>query len=165
MTRSYFALGVAALAAFTVGCTRPRGVDSPRTDGPVELRPLAAELYSGIPDSGRVVIRDATAWSSMWQRAYAHRGSVPPTPAVDFQREVVIFAALGERGTGGYTIQIDSARAAGDAVDVFVSRTSPGPKCGATMAVTAPFAAAAMTATRKTIRFVERAVVTACGGP
>ena len=96
---------------------------------------------SGLRDRLRTVIHNREAWVEMWKRIY---NANPPDqamallPEVDFSREMLIVAALGERPTGGYGIIIDSACEQEKELEVVVrsiSRTRCG---GVTQSLTQP---------------------------
>lgn len=72
---------------------------------------------SGFPDSLRLAIRDADAWEAL----YANHFDAPPF-RVNFDRYMVLVAAMGRRPMGGYSIGIDSVRAHGAELDVFITR-------------------------------------------
>lgn len=58
------------------------------------------------------MVRGREAWIEIWKRIYRPDptdGTMAPLPEVDFAREMLIVAALGERPTGGYGIIVDSA--------------------------------------------------------
>lgn len=57
---------------------------------------------------------------------------------MDFDRDVVIRAAMGTRNTGGYAIEIRQVAAASGRLFAVVVETSPGDRCGVTEALTQP---------------------------
>jgi hypothetical protein len=147
--------------------TRPHVAETPAGSA-VPLTRLRAEPYSydyasGLRDSARLVVRDSAAWRALWGRLHASRGGIPALPPVDFAREMLVVAALGARGTGGYTILVDSAFAAADGGAVIAVRTlSPGPRCGVTGAVTHPVDIARLARRDGPVAFRERALVVDC---
>lgn len=66
----------------------------------------------------RLVIKTRDEFSDFWKR---FTGSIPPPPEIDFAKEVVIVAAMGERPTSGYWVFIDGACEVDGQVEVFVS--------------------------------------------
>ena len=109
--------------------------------GPLPLMPLAQESYSGAKEQRREVLRDAATWQKLWSELQQQRRLAPP---VDFERQMVLFAALGERRTGGYAIEIVRAEVVEGTLIVHVRETSPTPGARATMALTAPLHAVAV---------------------
>lgn len=134
--------------------------------GPLPFERFRAEPYAFSPNSGyeaaeRLVIRDAAAWEAAWARLHAG-GSPRPLPAVDFTVHSVVLAALGQRASGGYGILLDSAVATVDSVIVHLHATSPGPRCGTTVALTEPVDLARIPHDVRPVAFRERQVVTDC---
>lgn len=109
------------------------------------------------------MIRDATAWRAAWAELWAHVAPEPPLPTVDFARERVVLAALGERPTSGYQILMDSARTTADGgVVVHVRTISPGARCGVFHVLTQPVERARLPRVSGPITFRDQAVVVDC---
>jgi len=115
-------------------------------------------LYTGYHDPARLVIRDAGAWASAWSTLVQPQGasaSGSPPPAVDFSTDMVVLAAMGERTTGGYVIQLTAAAATPEQVYVSVTQTDPGSSCIVTLALTQPVALARLQRFDGPVTFVE----------
>ncbi len=93
---------------------------------------------SGIDEPENIVLRDEEGWAKAWQRIQSRSRPVPPAPPVDFEREMIVVAALGRQRSGGYTIRIDRAYREGPATVVIVYAESPGEGCIVTNALTSP---------------------------
>jgi hypothetical protein len=130
--------------------------------GRFRSEPAGYTAYSGIDDSMRVVIADATNWRLYWERVHARVRPVPALPAVDFARDMVILAALGTRRSGGYGVRVDSAYDAGEFVDVVVWRSAPGAGCLVTAAFTQPVDVVRIPSRKVPVRFRERATIEPC---
>jgi PrcB C-terminal len=128
---------VLALCLTTLGACAAR----PPADGPQPLMPLAQANYSGAKAAQREVLRSAAAWQKAWDGLQQQRRIAPP---VDFERQMVLFAALGERRTGGYAIEVVRAEVVEGTLVVHLRETAPKPGALATMALTAPFHAVAV---------------------
>ncbi|HUP01442.1 MAG TPA: protease complex subunit PrcB family protein [Gemmatimonadota bacterium] len=157
----------ASLAALLACANGP----PPRMEGPtphagegesLAIDPLYENLYSGIEEPRRALIRSEAEWRDIWiELTGAQEPAVEP-PAVDFQRRAVVVAAMGSRPTGGYTIRVASARMAGDRLAVEVVETSPGPTCLLTQAFTAPAIAVAVEGPPAEVAFVDREETHSC---
>ncbi|HEV2751963.1 MAG TPA: protease complex subunit PrcB family protein [Gemmatimonadales bacterium] len=101
---------------------------------------LTHEYYSGIGDQALFVIADSASLTSIWRQLYMGSQPQPPIPAVDFRTERVLLAALGQRPTGGYDIQIDSVVQYELGIAAYVRAVAPGQSCGTTSALTQPVA-------------------------
>lgn len=120
-------------------------------------------LNSAIWDSLRVMIRDAEAWSKVWERIHHSPVSPsPPLPEIDFSREMVVVVALGQRPTGGYGIIVDRAYERDDRLEVTVRSQTPGKNCFLTQAVTEPVDIVRLPKTERSVVFRETEVVHEC---
>ncbi len=166
---------LAAVLVLAAGCTIPREApvtDPTRTTGSgagadsVPLRRLdeaAAFRYNaGLDQPAREVVRDAAAWSALWPRIAGPAGPPHAAPAVDFGREMVLVAAMGQRPTGGYSIEIASVTAAGGELVANVVEQRPGPRCGTTQALTAPVDVVAIPRSTRSVRWEVRQVASDC---
>lgn len=133
---------LAVLAALAAGCTESSAGPGVVPGGQVvainRFDDRYPSTYSGFGEPARIVVDDAAQWAEVWDRLWNDQAPAPPLPAVDFQREVVIVAAMGRRPTGGYHIRVQEAAAHADHVAVTVVEAAPGVACVVTQAFTAP---------------------------
>jgi len=158
-----FFVGVAFVGLTLVACSGP---SSPSTGAEVPIVRLRAQPYSftGLRDSARIVVRDAEAWRSMWNRLYEGMSPIPTLPEIDFSKEAIIVAALGQRGSGGYGVIFKSA-SEDDAggINVVVLSSTPDRNCGLPTVLTQPVDVARIPNRYASIRFIERNEVVKCG--
>lgn len=141
----------------------------PEPSGPLvpmtrlRAEPYSFTYYSGIKTFERLVVRDAAAWQTVWTQIHTGRTPVTPPPTVDFSREMIVVAAMGGRGSGGYGILLERATEdRADGIAITVLSTSPGSNCVVTLAVTAPVDIARLPLLAGPVRFYERSETTAC---
>ena len=89
-------------------------------------------IWDGRLDKSRIVVRDRETWDSIWKRLLNPTPSYPPLPEIDFSREMLVIAAMGERPSGGYRILVNSAHNLGNRTEVEVQSMSP---CGLAPAI------------------------------
>lgn len=119
--------------------------------------------YSGgLTNPANFVISQQAEWEAIWRRIVANNGTKPPAPTVDFSREMLLVAAMGTQPTGGYTIHIDRVLENETYLEVLITRTSPGPRCGATAALTNPVDVVRVPISTKAVRWSMRDVQTVC---
>ena len=127
---------LAVSAALVAACD-----DSPTEPGDVQLsfETVLNNSYSGITGPELLSIRDAGEWPRTWERLHAGLSPVPPLPAVDFDRRMLLLAALGSRANGCFAVEITdiSLKRSGE-IEIEVMEDEPGPACGCTQAVTNP---------------------------
>ena len=168
------ALGLCALllacgSATDQGPVRPPGsaAQVPAGASPITLLPLpdsagSVRIYTGVAEPAHFVLGDAAQWAALWGRVAANLYPHPPAPAVDFERHMVVAAAMGMKPTGGYTVTIDAASRLRDTIYVVVREVSPGDRCAVPQVMTAPFAAALLPRSADPVLFVEHAEVHQC---
>ena len=151
-----------------VGCQEAAGppADVAALGSRVAVEPttiLTHEYYSGLENEALAVITDSAAWASVWAQLYTGRQPQPPLPVVEFRTERVLLAALGQRATGGYDIQIDSVVQFRLGIVAYVRAVAPGDTCGTTSALTQPVSVVRlMPAALAPIVFDQRTVVHEC---
>jgi hypothetical protein len=160
-------VGIVFVGLTLVGCG-DQELSSPSTgiDVPiVRLRsePNSFSYFTGIRESTRLIVRDRDTWRATWNKLYDRQSPVPAIPDIDFSKEMVVVAALGERGSGGYSIVFENAseNEAGG-VNVVVRSTSPGRGCAAPTVMTQPTDLARIPNRYPSIRFIEREEVRTC---
>lgn len=84
-----------------------------------------------------LVIRDEDALQALWGTTEPVTGETE-FPSVDFSTEMVIVAAMGERGSSGYIISIDKVVEDEDGIQVYITETSPADDCINLTVMTAP---------------------------
>jgi hypothetical protein len=108
---------------------RPAGQDSDRR--PIEIKVLAEGFHSSVNDTFLAVVRDADTYAELSQWA----GNLPSLDADFFKKNAVVAAFLGERNTGGYSVQITP----GANGEIRVDEKKPGKGMMVTQMITAPF--------------------------
>lgn len=99
-------------------------------------RPFGLKLYGrrssylngGISQRARLVIRKRAEFNELWNKIMSNTSDKPPLPEVDFSREMIVVAAMGQQPSR-YEIIIDSACEVDDQLEVLV-RSTRFPTCG-----------------------------------
>ncbi|HEU4615317.1 MAG TPA: protease complex subunit PrcB family protein [Kofleriaceae bacterium] len=141
---------------------------SPREVLPItRLRPgpTAYTTYSGLDDAVRTVVRDSAQWNALWQTIARPFYPAPPMPQVDFDRDMVVVAALGARPSSGYDIVIEGAQQDTSSIEIALRTSSPAPGCPVTAAITQPVDLATIPTSPRPVRFRERSFIVPCGAP
>lgn len=138
---------------------QPAGLPLARFGDPI---PHYFRYSSALRDPLNHVIRSEGEWDGMWRRITANHGPAPALPAIDFSRDMLLMAAMGTQPTGGYAITIDRVIEGPYTLDVQIVRTSPGPRCGTTAALTSPVDIVRVARSDKEVRWYPRDVVSDC---
>jgi hypothetical protein len=90
---------------------------------------------SAIDQPREVTARTLAEWQALWKQ----HGKTEGAPAVDFGKEMIAAVFLGTRPTGGYEVEIRTARREGSALVIEYDEQVPGPDVVVTQALTSPF--------------------------
>jgi hypothetical protein len=124
----------------------------------LDTRRIGQWTRTGIGEARRLVIRDANAWDQFWSEL-----GVGDRPAVDFNRNVVVAVAAGQRPTGGHEIAVDRVTQADGELIVDVVETTPGPNCITTASLTQPVDVVVVPSTdAQSWSFMERKEIRGC---
>jgi PrcB C-terminal len=72
----------------------------------VNFRTIARGANSGYPTASHLVIDNSEAWADVWQQHTSDFIPPPPVPNVDFTDNQVVAVFMGEKRTGGYSVEI-----------------------------------------------------------
>src|SRR3954467_15172842 len=95
---SFVRIASMVLVTTSGACAAPGISEAPGPSVPiVRLRadPYAFTFNSGLDKPAQLVVRDATTWQAIWTQINLHYSPLPPLPAVDFSREMIVVVALG----------------------------------------------------------------------
>lgn len=109
----------------------------------------------GPAEAREIAIRDAARFREVWPDRES-------PPAVDFDSSLVVFVALGQRPTGGYSVAVASVRRSDGGVIVRYVEREPGPGCMTTQALTAPYQVVKLPVVGGPVRFERRVEVRSC---
>lgn len=141
----------------------PDGTGIPDDAVATEFEVIYTAQVSGVIDARRAVIRDAEAWGDFWAEATSILAPAPDVPSVDFDQDMVIVAAMGQRATGGYAITVDEVMVSDIGLFAVVRETSPSARCIVTQALTAPVTAVRVTRSDTPVSFEEEEEELDCG--
>ncbi len=159
--RRTFLTGLSVVVG-SVSCTGPT---VPSDAEPVPHVVLADEIRSGVHERARMVIRDEASFEEFWNELTAPtrpHGSVP-LPEIDFSRQTVIAAAMGTRGSSGFSIAIDGVYRKSSKLYVAVHEHEPL-HCTVLTVGTNPVVAIAVEFNAGEVVFVEEHTVHECTG-
>ena len=128
------------------------------------LEEVHTSLVSTIRDRRHSVIRTATEWEQFWNELQGAVQPRPELPLIDFDENMVIVAAMGQRPTGGYSIEVEDVLGTDGGLAVQVVESSPSPTCLVAQAVTMPVTAVVVTRTDGLVTFVEETRTHECSG-
>lgn len=92
---------------------------------------------SGFTRLSEFVIRDNDEFTRRW-RGVTQGSPDAVKPDVNFEKTTVVFAAIGSRNTGGYTVKVDSVISDAMGATVHYTVKSPGARCMSLQELTSP---------------------------
>lgn len=94
--------------------------------------------WSGLVTPGMRLPRTTESWSALWDTIQTFHSPKVAAPDVEFAQEMVVIAAMGGVGSGGYSMRIRHVTTVRDTVFVLAERVVPATDCMLTAAEEAP---------------------------
>lgn len=123
--------------------------------------PRVPFLSIAIPHRARLVIRDRDEFDEFWGKLFRFVSEKPALPEIDFAREMIIVAAMGQQPSTGYHILIDGACEVDNQLEVSVRSTNFS-KCGQFPVETAPADIVRLPKTDLPVTFRETEITADC---
>jgi hypothetical protein len=105
----------------------------------VSFQTIVKGYSSGVRESLQIVARNQAEWDALWKRHVSTEINPAPTPAINFDKEIVIGVFLGEKPTGGYDVEIIRVEQSDGEMVIHYREKSPLPGGIVTQALTQPF--------------------------
>ncbi len=115
--------------------------DSPSEPGsrePIPFQTLHATPFSAIEAKRGEVISDPNRWSAVWSEIHQGRTPQPPLPPADFERELVILAAMGSAPDSCWRIEVKSVTLASRELEVAVEENRAPLDCACLTVIVNP---------------------------
>ena len=100
----------------------------------LEFQTISKGIHSDYWDRGNYKIRNIYEWENLREKA-----GILVDPNINFDEKKVIAVFMGERSTGGYSINITRIIEKEDYIEVFIRETSPPPEAFVIMVITHPY--------------------------
>ncbi|MDY6816855.1 MAG: protease complex subunit PrcB family protein [Pseudomonadota bacterium] len=139
-----FSIILAGASMVVAGCA----TSQPRVqtdEGAPLARQISQSSHCGLTAPGHLLLKSETDVGRL-EGLQGRTLPLAPLRAVDFEREQVVLAALGQKPTGGYSVTLVSSAIEDDTLELSVRIREPQPGVVVTQALTTPCAAIAVTA-------------------
>ncbi|MCS7186445.1 MAG: alkaline phosphatase family protein [Armatimonadetes bacterium] len=120
--------------------------------------PIIAEWkgnHSGVTEPKRIVITNAREWEELWKQVHKGKILIPNIPTVDFNKNMVVAAFMGQKPTSGYAIQITEVTHSNGEIVVKLKETKPPKGAIVLQVLTQPFHIVVVSKVEGKVRFVE----------
>jgi len=120
------------------------------------------DANSGLRYPVRLTVQDSADWKAIWARIVGPNSEVPPPP-VDFSREMLLIAGMGEQPCMGHLVSIDTVMQDDDRrIYAVVRERHRGAGCGCLNAVISPVDVVRVPRTIRPVTFLERREANVC---
>lgn len=92
-----------------------------------------------ITNKENFIIVEQEEWSRLWNLLTDRIFPKPELPTVDFEKESLIAVFQGQKGSGGYSIEIIEVQKIGNMITIFINESEPGSSCNTTSAMSEPY--------------------------
>lgn len=130
--------------------------------GELEFETFQKGFYSGIKEKKEMVIKNKMEFLDMWKNLTKILLPLPEPPEIDFDKYMLLCTFMGEKPTGGFSIEIKKIIEEDKEIKVFVKEISPGKNCIVTMAFTQPFHIVLLKKSKKKIKFYYEEEIRDC---
>lgn len=139
----HFRAGCMLIATLLVsGCASSR---SETAEGGPLARQITQSAHCGLTAPGHVHLTSRQEVERL-EALPGRNLSLEALKNIEFEREHVVLAAIGQKPTGGYSVTLDSSEIRGETLELTVRVTEPAPGTMVTQALTTPCAVIAVTA-------------------
>lgn len=128
-TRAALALTLILIAGCGGNPSSPTSPDAIPPDEAVAFSVVHTTQQSGIRTRRGEVITSADVWQRTWDEINATISPKPALPAIDFERSILLLAALGEQGDACKRVAIERVERTSGALRVSVKETRPPASC------------------------------------
>jgi hypothetical protein len=115
------------LVLMALACAGPLRRGGRLADGPVPFQTILAGSHSLVDTSAVMLVKNESDWDKVWIQAKGRIDPLPTRPTVDFSRQCVIAAFMGERPSSGFRIEISAIEKRGKILDLHIKKyETPG---------------------------------------
>ncbi|MGQ4645797.1 protease complex subunit PrcB family protein [Lyngbya aestuarii] len=105
----------------------------------VTFETIEKAAYAAVEQPFEKVIQDQSSWHNFWRELHSSKSSTKPLPTVDFRENLVIGVGVGNKSSGGYSVEIQEINIEGGVLLVKYLEEQPGANCFTTQALTQPY--------------------------
>ena len=134
-----FSLIFIAVVLFACKTGETTTASDTKKDKALPIIELRAGHNSGFIQAVNKVITTQEELTEVWTVLFANYMKKENAPEIDFEHNIVVLVAAGEKNSGGFSIAVTRALATSSNVQLTVVSTSPGKNCVLTEAITYPF--------------------------
>lgn len=148
---------VAAILVLLVSCSEIPSSVFPEQ----EIKELKSGFNAHYSGDGEVhkVINSKAFFEVEWKQVHKNRNPLPEMPEVDFRERTVLLVMLGQKPSGGYTIDDLKLFTDNESMLLTYNEKEPGSNCGTIAVLTRPYKFISIPAQDKEIKIIKEGVV------
>lgn len=129
------------LCALISGCYNVYALSGirPETEEKIKIKKEWKGSRCGYVEPLKSVISTENQWKEIWGTMFRYLLSKPELPKIDFDKEMILAAFMGEHRTGGYEIRIKRVMKTDKEIVAYIEERKPDPESFRTMALTQPY--------------------------
>jgi len=128
----------------------------------MEFESIAKGTNSEFVKKQNQVITKIEDLDKAWSVAFAGAVRSKPVPVIDFETQMVLLVALGERTNGGYAIKLNEIREKDKYIEVDVVESQPGKTCVTPSVIVYPYEIVVVEKSEKEVVFKDLQQIIAC---
>lgn len=161
MKKTILILTLIITAFLQFSCQNSKNVNTTLT--PVNYSEIKAGNNSDYNEFTSIKITSTKELTVVWNRFYSKYDRKPPVPNIDFETEMLIAVALGERNSGGFTIHITKVLESDKVIFITAEETKPGNSCASPSVMIYPFQLILVPKSDKEITYTKTVKINECG--
>jgi hypothetical protein len=140
---------IAVVATIVVGATYLRPGQPSESD--LGFETISKGVFCGYTHEAYLVVRNENEWVNLWNKVKSVQATEPPE--VDFSSYMVIAVFMGQKPTGGHSIEIVKVVEGAGKVTVNVVKNYPPPGTAVPQVLTQPYHIVKVRRTEKAVVF------------
>ena len=160
--RIFIALLFLGVAAALAACSS----NHPFLTGGVRIiwSDVAYQAKSGFNQPLYRAVQDQATWDEMWKKIKRQTPNAGPAPQIDFNRYMILVAAIGVQSNDGYEVRIKRIIESPGFIEVDVNILEPGMNCTTKPEMISPVIVVRMKKSYKSVNFNVYPLIALCEG-
>jgi hypothetical protein len=121
------------------GCSNTLKEGKKNTGSQRNFEVIEKGTQSAVKTERQLLITSKEEFAKIWEENFSAVYMPPKIPEIDFSKNMIVAAWLGEKNTGGFDIEIQSVTTENNVLVITFRHIQPGKTCMSSMALEYPF--------------------------
>lgn len=145
-----------AILLIGASCQQDNTIEQPAVEATeIEFETIDQGTLSTLEKAENFIIENNDEWQELWVKVTGNLLSAEDAPEINFDEYIIIAVAMGQKNTGGHSININKITADDENVNVYIEEIKPETGSVTTQALTYPYHMVKIEKTDKTINFIN----------